>query len=76
MIKQLRRVGNSSALVLDKPLLELLGLADGSHVQLTVQDGVLIVAPVHPTNASARPFEEVVEQVLTKRKAVLQRLAQ
>jgi putative addiction module antidote len=76
MIKQIRKVGNSNALVLDKPVLELLGLSEGSHVQLTVQDGVLIVAPVHPEPVSQKSFEEVVEQVLERRKSALRRLAQ
>lgn len=76
MIKQLRKVGNSNALVLDKPVLELLGLSEGGHVQLTVQDGVLIVAPVHPAPGGQKSFEETVEHVLQKRKEVLRRLAQ
>lgn len=76
MIKQLRKVGNSNALVLDKPLLELLGLSEGGHVQLTVQNGVLIVAPVHPVTAEPKQFKDAVEHVLQKRKDVLRRLAQ
>lgn len=76
MIKQIRKVGNSNALVLDKPILELLGLQEGSHVQLTVQDGVLIVAPVNPGTEAQRSFEDVVEHVMEQRKTVLQRLAQ
>jgi len=76
MIKQLRKVGNSNALLLDKPVLELLGLSEGSHVQLTVQDGVLIVAPVNPAQVGQKQFEDVVEQVLQKRKVVLEKLAQ
>ena len=34
MIKRLRKVGNSRALILDKPILELLGLEEGGEVQL------------------------------------------
>ena len=39
MIKQLRKVGNSNALILDKPIMELLGLEEDGQVQLTIQDG-------------------------------------
>lgn len=76
MIKQLRKVGNSNALLLDKPILELLGLSEGSHVQLTVQDGVLIVAPVSPSASETQSFEDAVDLILEKRKVVLRRLAQ
>ena len=48
MIKQLRKVGNSNALILDKPILELLGLEEDGQVQLTIQDGHLIVTPAFP----------------------------
>ena len=41
MIKQLRKVGNSTALLLDKPILELLGIKDRGKVQLTVTNGSL-----------------------------------
>jgi antitoxin component of MazEF toxin-antitoxin module len=75
MIKQLRKVGNSQALVLDKPLLELLGLGENSQVQLTVNEGVLIVAPVHPESDEDR-FETVLKDVMKRRKSALKRLAQ
>jgi antitoxin component of MazEF toxin-antitoxin module len=48
MIKQLRKVGNSNALILDKPILEILGLEEDGQVELTIQDGNLIVTPVLP----------------------------
>jgi len=76
MIKQLRKVGNSQALVLDKPLLELLGLSENGHVQLTVQDGVLIVAPVEPTQVDRERFEACLEDILKRRESALRRLAQ
>ena len=75
MIKQLRKVGNSSALILDKPILELLGLEEGSQVQLTIQDGNLIVTPAFPKLVDAADLQQKLDYVMKKRKGVLRRLA-
>jgi len=75
MIKQLRKVGNSNALILDKPILELLGLEENGQVQLTIQDGNLIVTPTHPKLVKSEDMNETLEYVIKKRKAVLRRLA-
>ena len=75
MIKQLRKVGNSNALILDKPILELLGLEEGGQVQLTIQDGNLIVTPTNPGQVDAENLKEKLDYVIKKRKAVLKRLA-
>jgi antitoxin component of MazEF toxin-antitoxin module len=76
MIKQLRKVGNSNALILDKPILELLGLEEGGQVQLTIQDGNLIVTPTHPKRLDAENLRERLDYVVEKRRQVLKRLAQ
>ncbi len=76
MIKQLRKVGNSNALILDKPILELLGLDEDGQVQLTIQDGNLIVTPTRPHPVSAELVREKLEYVIRKREDVLRRLAQ
>lgn len=75
MIKQLRKVGNSNALILDKPILELLGLEEDGQVQLTIQDGNLIVSPAYPKLVGEEVLEEKLEYVMKKRRAVLKRLA-
>lgn len=76
MIKQLRKVGNSNALILDKPILELLGLEEGGQVQLTIQDGNLIVTPAYPKLVDAEDLQQKLDYVMKKRKKVLRRLAQ
>ena len=75
MIKQLRKVGNSNALILDKPILELLGLEENGQVQLTIQDGNLIVTPTHPKLVKSEDMNETLEYVIKKRKDILRRLA-
>ncbi|UPT74133.1 MAG: AbrB/MazE/SpoVT family DNA-binding domain-containing protein [Elusimicrobiota bacterium] len=46
MTKQLTRLGNSLALVIDKPILELLGMSAEIPLQLTTDGTSLIVTPV------------------------------
>lgn len=75
MIKQLRKVGNSNALILDKPILEILGLEEDGQVQLTIQDGNLIVSPAHPDGVDKETIVEKLDYVVRKRKNVLKRLA-
>ncbi len=75
MIKQLRKVGNSNALILDKPILELLGIEEDGQVQLTIQDGNLIVTPTRPNPVTAESMKEKLDYVIRKRSDVLRRLA-
>jgi len=76
MIKQLRKVGNSSALILDKALMELIGLEENAEVQLAVSNGSLILTPVQPKTVSPQQFEQALSRVIARRRGVLKRLAQ
>ena len=76
MIKQLRKVGNSNALILDKPIMELLGLDEDGQVQLTIQDGNLIVAPARPNPLTGELVQEKLDYIIRKRSDVLRRLAE
>ena len=75
MIKQLRKVGNSTALLLDKPLLELLGIGDRDQVQLTVTNGSLLVTAVNPRPVNAEEFQANLDRVIADWGSVLKRLA-
>lgn len=76
MIKQLCKVGNSNALLLDKPIMELIGLEENGQVQLTVTGGSLIVTPANPHPVDQQRFEASLDQVVSDRRDVLRRLAQ
>ena len=76
MIKRLRKVGNSNALVLDKAVMELLGLEENGQVQLTISDGSLVVTPVNPRPVSRERFEAALDRVVKERRDVLKRLAE
>ncbi|HUS92018.1 MAG TPA: hypothetical protein VM695_09210 [Phycisphaerae bacterium] len=76
MIEQIRKVGNGSALLLDKAIMELIGLEEHGQVQLTVRDGSLIVTPVNPQPVDEKRFQEALDRVMAERSEVLRRLAQ
>ena len=68
--------GNNAAIILDKPILELLGLEEEGQVLLTIQDGNLIVTPANPKLVNAENVNQKIEYVLKKRRGVLKRLAE
>ncbi|HEY2252191.1 MAG TPA: hypothetical protein VGH74_14055 [Planctomycetaceae bacterium] len=75
MIKQLRKVGNSTALLLDNPILELLGVKESGQVQLTVTNGSLVITPVDPEPVTDERFQECLDRVIDDWGSVLQSVA-
>jgi len=75
MIKQLRKVGNSSALILDRALMELIGLEENGKVQLTVSNGSLVLTPASPKAITPEQLQEGLSRVIAKRRSALRRLA-
>jgi len=76
MIKKLRHVGNSSALLLDKAILELLGLDERGEVRLTIDHGSLIVTPTNPRPVDRDRFKACLDRVVRDRREALRRLAE
>lgn len=46
MVKKLQKHGNSRALVIDRPLMEALGIDDDSPLQVRISGNSLVVTPV------------------------------
>lgn len=76
MIKQLKKVGNGNALFLDKALMEVVGLEEGGEVQITVNEGSIILTPARPAPVNPERFQAALERVATERNKVLRKLAQ
>ena len=74
MVKSLTKVGNSHAIVLDRTIMNLLGLDERSQVDLVVHGSSLIVTPVRPT-ADRQRFEAAAERAEKKFSNLLSRLA-
>lgn len=75
MIKTLQRHGNSQALVLDKPILEMLGARDDTPLQISVSGGSLIVTPVD-TGVGRDEIDRVFERLQPRYGDMLRRLAE
>jgi antitoxin component of MazEF toxin-antitoxin module len=76
MIKQLKKVGNSNAVILDKAIMELVGLEENDELQLSVHHGSIILTPTDPKPVDMIRFEACLNRVVMERRDVLRRLAQ
>lgn len=59
MVKTLQKHGNSHALVIDKALMEVLGINADSPLEVTVSGNSLIVTPVHVGVGRERIAQEI-----------------
>ena len=63
MIKKLVRHGNSRALVIDKPILELLNITDDTEIEIVTDGTSLTMRPVAVDDAGRRhAFELALEE--------------
>lgn len=76
MIKKLRKVGNSNALILDRAILELIGLEEGAEAQLTVHNGSLIITTANPKPVDKEQFDKCLGRVFSDRRDMFRRLAE
>lgn len=74
MIKKLTKHGNSLALILDKPILELLGFDEKSPLLLFTDGKALVVARVG-RKARDRRIEEILRDLNRRYGSVFRRLA-
>jgi len=74
MVKKLTRTGNSLALVLDKPLLEQLGIDESTELEISTNGDVLVVTPVR-ARTRERKFRRAVEKINRKYAGLFRRLA-
>ena len=75
MIKTLTKHGNSLALVIEKPILELLGVDADTPFNITTDGQVLILSPVKDTD-HRKAFKSVLDKVNAKYPKALQKLAE
>ena len=75
MIKKLTRTGNSIALVLDKPLLEELGLDENSEVEVSTNGQILIMTPKR-SSSRERKFRRSADRIHRKYAGLFRRLSE
>lgn len=73
-IKRLARHGNSSALVIDRPILEMLGIDDQTDLKVTTDGKRLIIEPLSEEERNMR-FEKVLKKTGQKNADLFKRLA-
>jgi len=75
MIKTLSRHGNSLALVIDRPILELLGIEETTQLEISTDGESLVVSPVRDKKRRKR-FEAALTEVNERFGGALRRLAE
>ena len=74
MVKTLTKHGNSLALIIDKPILELLNIDADTPLSITTDGKNLIVAPADPKRA--KKMDAAKKKVMAEWKNVFRRLAE
>jgi antitoxin component of MazEF toxin-antitoxin module len=75
MIKRLSKHGNSLALVIDRPILDLLEIDEGTPLDISTDGQALVVAPVLD-EARRKRFEEALASTNRRYGKALKRLAE
>ena len=74
MIKKLTKHGNSLALVIDRPVLDLLKIDPDTPLEISTDGEVLVVSPIRDAKRRKK-FEKALESVNRKYGRALKRLA-
>ena len=75
MIKKLSKHGNSLALVIDRPILELLGIDERTSLSISTDGEALVIVPVRAKKRRKR-FEEALASTNRRYGKTLKRLAE
>ncbi len=75
MVKTLQKHGNSRALVIDKALMEAIGIQDDSALHISVSGNSLIVTPVH-IGVGRKRVAEAITKLRPRYGDMLKRLAE
>ncbi len=74
--KKLTKHGNSYALVIERPILDLLGIDDTTLLQVSTPDGVSIVITPLKNKAQQKRFSSSLKKINKKYGRTLKRLAE
>ncbi len=77
IMKKLTKLGNSSALVIDRPILELLNIDSQSPVEISLgADGLsLVIRPVQDKEENRKQFTEALSKGNKRHKGAMKKLA-
>ncbi len=77
MTKKLTRHGNSFALIIDKPLLRLLDISEKTSLDLSIEDGALIIRPAKTkAKKSKQEIKKIAQEIMTEYAEAFKKLAE
>ncbi len=77
MSKKLTKHGNSLALIIDKPILEMLNISEQTELNLSIEDGTLVISPVTKKKLrSAEEIKKIAREVMSEYADALKKLAE
>jgi antitoxin component of MazEF toxin-antitoxin module len=74
MIKKLTAHGNSAALIIDKPILELLKITMDTPLEISTDGKRLIIAPIISENNREEDIKAALEKINSRRRSALKKL--
>jgi antitoxin component of MazEF toxin-antitoxin module len=75
MVKKLSKHGNSLALVIDRPILDLLGIDEETQLEISTDGESLVVAPIRDKKRRKK-FEDALASTNERYGKALKRLAE
>jgi antitoxin component of MazEF toxin-antitoxin module len=75
MTKRLQAIGNSAGIIIDRPILDLLGITADTELDLKTDGERLIITPVREPSPRARRLAKVQSKVVRKHERTFRKLA-
>jgi antitoxin component of MazEF toxin-antitoxin module len=80
MSKRLTKHGNSLALIIDKPLLNVLKIDEKTDLEISIEDGTLIIKPTKKkvkktSTLKSQELDQIAEKIMDKYEAVFKKLS-
>ena len=77
MSKKLTKHGNSLALIIDKPLLQMLDISEKTELNLSIEDGALIIRPATKKKVrSPEEIKKIAREIMIEYAQALKKLAE
>ena len=74
MIKKLQKHGNSAALIIEKPVMQALGITEATPLQVTVNGNALVVTPAN-VGVGPERIKPIIKDLRKRYGPMLKRLA-
>lgn len=74
MIKRLQKHGNSAALIIEKPVMQALGITEETPLQVTVNGNALVITPAN-VGVGPERMKPIIKEIRKRYGPMLKRLA-